>query len=109
MYSRQKYKTHKSRPLTCPRTPGGQGRQPTTDTPEVAKEKAHSELCVRHQGRRKQLLSIDKHRDQTGKDVQQVGVIEDISGDVITSEEILLRRWKQYSEELMNEAREKEM
>ncbi|KAK3507513.1 hypothetical protein QTP70_028066 [Hemibagrus guttatus] len=42
------------------------------------------------------------------KDVQQVRVIKDRDGRVLTSEESVQRRWKEYFEELMNEENEKE-
>ncbi|KAK3566678.1 hypothetical protein QTP86_003161 [Hemibagrus guttatus] len=40
--------------------------------------------------------------------MQQVSVIKDIDGRVLTSEESVQRRWKEYFEELMNEGNERE-
>ena len=41
-------------------------------------------------------------------DVQQVRMIKDRYRDVLTSEESVLRKWKFYFEELMNEENERE-
>ncbi|KAK3512090.1 hypothetical protein QTP70_030351, partial [Hemibagrus guttatus] len=60
-----------------------------------AKQKAYDELYTRQ-------------RDRDGKDVQQVRVIKDRDGRVLTSEESVQRRWKEYFEELMNEGNERE-
>ncbi|KAK3552479.1 hypothetical protein QTP86_012164 [Hemibagrus guttatus] len=60
-----------------------------------AKQKAYDELYTRQ-------------RDQDGKDVQQVRVIKDRDERVLTSEESVQRRWKEYFEELMNEENERE-
>ncbi|KAK3507265.1 hypothetical protein QTP70_013448 [Hemibagrus guttatus] len=49
-----------------------------------------------------------RQRDRDGKDVQQVRVIKDRDGRVLTSEESVQRRWKEYFEELMNEENERE-
>ena len=46
--------------------------------------------------------------DQAGKDVKQVWVIEDRDGNVLTSEESMLRRWKEYFVEIMKKMRKKE-
>lgn len=40
--------------------------------------------------------------------VQQFGVVKDTDGNVLTSEVSVLRRRKEYSEELMNEENERE-
>ncbi|KAK3526616.1 hypothetical protein QTP70_030755 [Hemibagrus guttatus] len=45
---------------------------------------------------------------EDGKDVQQVRVIKDRDGRVLTSEESVQKRWKEYFEELMNEENERE-
>lgn len=71
---------------------------------EVAKEKDYSEMYVTL--RKAKTTCIDwLSRDQAGKDVQQVRVIKDRGGDVLTSQEIVLRRWKEHSEELMKKMR----
>ncbi|MCI4382152.1 hypothetical protein PGIGA_G00260540 [Pangasianodon gigas] len=60
----------------------------------------------RRRGRPKRRLA--RQRDRDGKDVQQVRVIKDRDGRVLTSEESVQRRWKEYFEELMNEENERE-
>lgn len=40
--------------------------------------------------------------------MQQVWLIEDRNGNVVTSEKSVLRRWKEYSEKLMNEETKRE-
>ncbi|KAK3574719.1 hypothetical protein QTP86_015389 [Hemibagrus guttatus] len=56
----------------------------------------------------KDLYRLARQRDRDGKDVQQVRVIKDRDGRVLTSEESVQRRWKEYFEELMNEEDERE-
>ncbi|KAK3557745.1 hypothetical protein QTP86_000302 [Hemibagrus guttatus] len=75
-----------------------------------AKQKAYDELYTRLDTREeeKDLYSLARQRDQDGKDVQQVRVIKDRDGRVLTSEESVQRRWKEYFEELMNEENERE-
>ncbi|KAK3558100.1 hypothetical protein QTP86_009459 [Hemibagrus guttatus] len=75
-----------------------------------AKQKAYDELYTRLDTREgeKDLYRLARQRDRDGKDVQQVRVIKDRDGRVLTSEESVQRRWKEYFEELMNEENEKE-
>ncbi|KAK3535802.1 hypothetical protein QTP70_021115 [Hemibagrus guttatus] len=75
-----------------------------------AKQKAYDELCTRLDTRegQKDLYRLARQRDRDGKDVQQVRVIKDRDGRVLTSEESVQRRWKEYFEELMNEENERE-
>ncbi|KAK3508381.1 hypothetical protein QTP70_025787 [Hemibagrus guttatus] len=75
-----------------------------------AKQKAYEELYTRLDTREgeKDLYRLARQRDQDGKDVQQVRVIKDRDGRVLTSEESVQRRWKEYFEELMNEENERE-
>ncbi|KAK3517015.1 hypothetical protein QTP70_030440 [Hemibagrus guttatus] len=75
-----------------------------------AKQKAYDELYTRLDTREgeKDLYRLARQRDRDGKDVQQVRVIKDRDGRVITSEESVQRRWKEYFEELMNEENERE-
>ncbi|KAK3507199.1 hypothetical protein QTP70_010213 [Hemibagrus guttatus] len=70
-----------------------------------AKQKAYDELYTRLDTRegQKDLYRLIRQRDRDGKDVQQVRVIKDRDGRVLTSEESVQRRWKEYFEELMNE------
>ncbi|KAK3543895.1 hypothetical protein QTP70_030268, partial [Hemibagrus guttatus] len=75
-----------------------------------AKQKAYDELYTRLDTREgeKDLYRLPRQRDRDGKDVQQVRVIKDRDGRVLTSEESVQRRWKKYFEELMNEENERE-
>ncbi|KAK3521948.1 hypothetical protein QTP70_020049 [Hemibagrus guttatus] len=75
-----------------------------------AKQKAYDELYTRLDTREgeKDLYRLGRQRDRDGKDVQQVRVIKDRDGRVLTSEESVQRRWKEYFEELMNEENERE-
>ncbi|KAK3543841.1 hypothetical protein QTP70_030074, partial [Hemibagrus guttatus] len=75
-----------------------------------AKQKAYDELYTRldTREREKDLYRLARQRDRDGKDVQQVRVIKDRDGRVLTSEESVQRRWKEYFEELMNEENERE-
>ncbi|KAK3510361.1 hypothetical protein QTP70_005658 [Hemibagrus guttatus] len=75
-----------------------------------AKQKAYDELYTRLDAREgeKDLYRLARQRDRDGKDVQQVRVIKDRDGRVLTSEERVQRRWKEYFEELMNEENERE-
>ncbi|KAK3508090.1 hypothetical protein QTP70_013444 [Hemibagrus guttatus] len=75
-----------------------------------AKQKAYEELYTRldTREREKDLYRLARQRDRDGKDVQQVRVIKDRDGRVLTSEESVQRRWKEYFEELMNEENERE-
>ncbi|KAK3553051.1 hypothetical protein QTP86_031188 [Hemibagrus guttatus] len=74
------------------------------------KQKAYDELYTRLDTREgeKDLHRLARQRDRDGKDVQQVRVIKDRDGRVLTSEESVQRRWKEYFEELMNEENERE-
>ncbi|KAK3541127.1 hypothetical protein QTP86_015732, partial [Hemibagrus guttatus] len=75
-----------------------------------AKQKAYEELYTRLDTREgeKDLYRLARQRDRDGKDVQQVRVIKDRDGRVLTSEESVQRRCKEYFEELMNEENERE-
>ncbi|KAK3556890.1 hypothetical protein QTP70_022395 [Hemibagrus guttatus] len=75
-----------------------------------AKQKAYDELYTRLDTREgeKDLYRLARQRDRDRKDVQQVRVIKDRDGRVLTSEESVQRRWKEYFEELMNEENERE-
>ncbi|KAK3543979.1 hypothetical protein QTP70_032740, partial [Hemibagrus guttatus] len=75
-----------------------------------AKQKAYDDLYTRLDTKEgeKDLYRLARQRDRDGKDVQQVRVIKDRDGKVLTSEESVQRRWKKYFEELMNEENERE-
>ena len=55
----------------------------------------------------RQLYRLAKQRDRTGRDVQQVRVIKDADGNVLTRTEAVLGRWKDYFERLMSEENER--
>ncbi|KAI5086583.1 butyrophilin-like protein 3 [Silurus meridionalis] len=75
-----------------------------------AKEKAYEELYERLDTKEgeKDLYRLARQRDRAGKDVLQVRAIKDGEGNVLTSEESVLRRWREYFEQLMNKENEKE-
>ncbi|KAB5579004.1 hypothetical protein PHYPO_G00189580 [Pangasianodon hypophthalmus] len=75
-----------------------------------AKQEAYDELYNRLDTRegQKDLYRLARQRDRDGKDVQQVRVIKVRDGRVLTSEESVQRRWKEYFEKLMNEENERE-
>ncbi|KAK3506300.1 hypothetical protein QTP70_002446 [Hemibagrus guttatus] len=75
-----------------------------------AKQKAYEVLQTKLDTREgeKDLYRLARQRDRDGKDVQQARVIKDRDGRVLTSEESVQRRWKEYFEELMNEENERE-
>ncbi|KAK3539660.1 hypothetical protein QTP70_011109 [Hemibagrus guttatus] len=75
-----------------------------------AKQKAYDELYTRLDTREgeKDLYRLARQRDRDGKYVKLVRVIKDRNGRVLTSEESVQRRWKEYFEELMNEENERE-
>ncbi|MCJ8736395.1 hypothetical protein PDJAM_G00258030 [Pangasius djambal] len=75
-----------------------------------AKQEAYDELYTRLDTRegQKDLYRLARQRDRDGKDVKQVRVIKDRDRRVLTSEESVQRRWKEYFEELMNEENERE-
>ncbi|KAK3529612.1 hypothetical protein QTP70_032034, partial [Hemibagrus guttatus] len=77
---------------------------------EEAKQKAYDKLYTRLDTREgeKDLYRLARQRDRDGKYVQQVRVIKDRDGRVLSSEESVQRRWKEYFEELMNEENERE-
>lgn len=49
------------------------------------------------------LYRLPRQRERYGKDVQQVRVVKDRNGSVLTSPSRVMGRWKEYFEELMNE------
>lgn len=59
-----------------------------------AKEKAYDKLYekLNTEEGEKDLYRLARQRDRAGKDVPQVRVIKDAVGNVMTSEEIVLRR-----------------
>ena len=61
-----------------------------------AKHKAYEELYDRLDTKEgeKDLYRLVRQRNQAGKDVQQVRLIKDRDGNIITNEKGVLRRWK---------------
>ena len=57
----------------------------------------------------KDAYRLAKQRDKASKDVQEVRNIRDEDGNVLTSEEDILDRWKGYFERLMNEEHPREL
>ena len=85
-------------------------RRATKRAVAKAKAKAYDELYSKlgsHEGE-KELYRLARQRDRAGKDVLQAKLIKDKDGNVLTSEERVLRRWKEYFEKLMNEENERE-
>ena len=56
----------------------------------------------------KTLYRLASQRHKAGKDVQQVRMMKDKDGNVMTDEESVLRIWKEYYMGLMNEENERE-
>ena len=79
---------------------------------EVAKanSKAYDELYegVDTKEGENTLYRLARQRRQAGKDVQQVSMMKDKDGNVMTDEESVLRIWKEYYMGLMNEENERE-
>lgn len=75
-----------------------------------AKQKAYDGLYTRLDTREgeKDLYRLARQRDRDGRDVQQIRVIKDEDGKVLTSEDSVQRRWKEYFQVLMNEENERE-
>ena len=75
-----------------------------------AKSKAYDELYEELDTKEgeKTLYRLARQRHQAGKDVQQVRMMKDKDGNVMTDEESVLRIWKEYYMGLMNEENERE-
>ena len=75
-----------------------------------AKSKAYDELYEELDTKEgeKTLYRLARQRQQAGKDVQQVRMMKDRDGNVMTDEESVLRIWKEYYMGLMNEENERE-
>lgn len=69
-----------------------------------AKEEAYQDLYHKLNTKEgeKDLYRIAKQKDKESKDIQHVRVIKDANGDLLTEEEAVLERWKDYFEGLMN-------
>ena len=75
-----------------------------------AKSKAYDELYegLDTKEGEKTLYRLARQRHQAGKDVQQVRMMKDKDGNVMTDEESVLRMWKEYYMGLMNEENERD-
>ena len=75
-----------------------------------AKSKAYDELYegLDTKEGEKTLYRLARQRHQAGKDVQQVRMMKDKDGNVMTDGESVLRMWKEYYMGLMNEENERE-
>ena len=56
----------------------------------------------------KKLYRLARQRNRPGKDVQHMRVLKDENGNVMVSSEVVLKKWKEYFEKLMNEKNERE-
>ena len=76
-----------------------------------AKSKAYDELYkgLDTKEGEKTLYRLARQRHQAGKDVQQVRMMKDKDGNVMSDEESVLRMWKEYYMGLMNEENEREI
>ena len=75
-----------------------------------AKSKAYDELYEGLDTKEGEntLYRLARQRHQAGKDVQQIRMMKDNDGNVMTDEESVLRIWKEYYMGLMNEENERE-
>ncbi|KAK2921479.1 hypothetical protein Q8A73_000964 [Channa argus] len=75
-----------------------------------AKQRAYEDLYARLDTKEGEvdLYRLARQRDRDGKDVEQVMVIKDKDGKVLTGARNVMGRWKEYFEELMNKENERE-
>ena len=75
----------------------------------MAKSKAYDELYEGLDTKEGEntLCRFARQRHQAGKDVQQVSMMKDTDGNVMTDEESVLRIWKENYKGLMNEENER--
>lgn len=66
----------------------------------LRRQKASSELNIRLENKEgeQDLHRLARQGDQSGKDVRQVRVIKDRYGNLLLSEESVLKRWDEYFE-----------
>ena len=69
----------------------------------MAKRRAYDNLYARLETKEdeKELYRLATPRDRAG-DVQHVKAIKDESGNVMVNSEVVLKRWKEYFEKLIN-------
>ena len=65
----------------------------------MAKVRVYDDLYARLETKEgeKQLYTLARQRDRTGKDVLHVRVIKDENGNVMVNFEVVLKRWKEYN------------
>ena len=75
-----------------------------------AKNNAYDELYEELDSKEgeRTLYGLARQRHHAGKDVQQVRMMNDKDGKVMTDEESVLRIWREYYKGLMNEENERE-
>ena len=76
----------------------------------MAKRHAYDDLYARLKTKEgeKELYILARQRDRTGKDVQHVRVLKDENGNVMVSLEVMLKKWKECFEKLMNKENDRE-
>ena len=76
----------------------------------MAKGRAYDDLYARLETKEgeKELYRLARQIDRAGKDIQHVRVIKDENGNVMVNSEVVLKRWKEYFEKLMNEENNRE-
>ncbi|RJG15641.1 hypothetical protein D4A39_16580, partial [Alcanivorax profundi] len=75
-----------------------------------AKQKAYEDMYARldsAEGER-DVYRLARQRDRDGKDVQQVRVIKDREGNVLTGDKRVMERWKEYYDEEVNKENDRE-
>ena len=70
----------------------------------MAKGRAYDNFYARLETKKgeKELYRFSRHRNRAGKDVQHVRIIKDKNGNVMVNSELVLKRWKEYFEKLMD-------
>ena len=71
----------------------------------MVKGRAYENMYTRLETKKgeKELYRLAPQRDTAGKDVQHLKVMKDKNGNVMISSKVVLKRWKEYFEKLMNE------
>ena len=69
-----------------------------------AKENAYDKLYENLNSKEgeKDLYRLARQRDKAGRDIEQVKVIKDSDGRLLTDQESILNRWQEYFKDLMN-------
>ncbi|CAK1599498.1 unnamed protein product [Parnassius mnemosyne] len=74
----------------------------------ICRAEAHDKLyrSLESPEGQKRLFQIARARERNGRDVSHVKCIKDDSGRILTDDESIKKRWKEYFEKLMNEENE---